>query len=97
MPEHHGNYASCCSNYAGVEGDVRLVDEQPGGEPGAVSGFLQVFHAGAWGALCEGSISEGYYYYGTESEESHFDPDFVRVPPVFSDVWPQRLHYCAMP
>ena len=63
-------------------------NEQPGGEPGSASGFLQVFHAGAGGTTCDGAISEGYYYYGTESQESlqPFDPEFVRVPPVISDV-----------
>lgn len=51
---------------AGVKGDVRLAEAEAGGAPGTVSGFLEVFHAGALGSLCLGRVSECAYYFTPE-------------------------------
>ena len=72
----------------GVEGAVRMVGSVEGAEAGSATGVLEIFHAGAWGTLCEGQISEGYYYYIPESVEALFDPDFVDVPPPFTQARP---------
>lgn len=74
---------------------MRLFDAKPTEVAGAVSGFLEVFHAGAWGTLCTGAVSEGYYYYSPESVEALFDDDFVDVPPVFSTA--RSLSLCTRP
>lgn len=40
---------------SGAEGQFRLSNKTAAG-PGADAGILEVFHAGAWGTLCEGSF-----------------------------------------
>ena len=49
---------------AGEEGDLRLV----GGEVTDDSGFgvVQIFHAGAWGTLCNGDDSRYDYFEGSQ-------------------------------
>lgn len=37
---------------AGTEGAFRLGNKTAGATAGAESGFLEVFHAGAWGTVC---------------------------------------------
>ena len=41
---------------AGTEGAFRMTDTSPGATPDSESGILEVFHAGAWGTLCEGDF-----------------------------------------
>ena len=67
-----------------MEGALRLTGTEEGPQPGSVTAVLEIFHAGAWGTVCEGQVSEGYYYYIPESVEALFDPDFVDVPPVIT-------------
>lgn len=76
--------SDCASAGAGVEGDVRLAEAEAGGAPGTVSGFLEVFHAGAWGSLCLVRASEGACYYTPEAAENLLDSSFVPRPPVLS-------------
>ena len=33
-----------------------MTDTRPGATPDSESGILEVFHAGAWGTLCEGGF-----------------------------------------
>ena len=33
-----------------------MTDTSPGATPDSESGILEVFHAGAWGTLCEGDF-----------------------------------------
>lgn len=40
----------------GVEGDVRLTDGGHSDDPTAGVGVLEVFHAGAWGTVCNGVL-----------------------------------------
>ena len=41
---------------AGTEGAFRMTDTRPGATPASESGILEVFHAGAWGTLCNGDF-----------------------------------------
>ena len=41
---------------AGTEGAFRLSGTVEGATPDSESGILEVFHAGAWGSLCEGDF-----------------------------------------
>ena len=41
---------------AGTEGAFRLSGTTEGATPDSESGILEVFHAGAWGSLCEGDF-----------------------------------------
>lgn len=43
---------------AGSEGAFRITDTSPGATPDSESGVLEVFHAGAWGTLCEGDFGD---------------------------------------
>ena len=40
----------------GTEGAVRLTNITTEGTPGSASGVLEIFHAGAWGTICDGSF-----------------------------------------
>ena len=66
---------------------MRLAGREDGDLPGAATGFLEIFHAGAWGTLCAGRISEGAYYYQSESLEGYDGGG--TDPPVFSRVRPR--------
>eukprot|EP00892_Ulva_mutabilis_P011614 jgi/Ulvmu1/8825/UM049_0005.1 len=44
------------SREPGVEGAFRLTSRSAGAVPGAESGILEVFHAGAWGSICDGDF-----------------------------------------
>lgn len=41
---------------AGAEGSFRMTDTAPGPTPDSQSGILEVFHAGAWGTICDGDF-----------------------------------------
>lgn len=40
----------CCMR-TGHEGDLRLIEDEPG-DPDVAAGILEIFHAGAWGTVC---------------------------------------------
>ena len=57
----------------GTEGDFRLGNKTSGASEGAESGFLEVFHAGAWGTLCDGVPGFVMVRARTSAVEHHWD------------------------
>lgn len=47
---------------AGEEGALRLTDGGDSSRTSSGSGVLEIFHAGAWGTICEADVSLTYEY-----------------------------------
>lgn len=51
------------AKFSGMEGDLRLVGAGvDGNDPAAGVGILEIFHAGAWGTVCNGDPQVGLDY-----------------------------------
>lgn len=63
--------------FSGTEGDIRLVGASvDGNDPAAGVGILEIFHAGAWGTVCNGDPVNGdpvIQDYGSLSFEDYSD------------------------
>eukprot|EP00892_Ulva_mutabilis_P004968 jgi/Ulvmu1/2843/UM144_0008.1 len=54
----------------GEEGALRLVDGGNGDDPAGGIGVLEIFHAGAWGSVCDG-VADGSFGPGQALTEGH--------------------------